>query len=632
MKSLRRKAGRPQDGPLETATLSDADELSAGRLGTMHQLQTATGGTLPYESVELLAGYDQPETAAEGEPAQVLAGPPAGVRRLGASAARRVVRLPARAVGRIRSLPFGAWRRIPRPVTSFVVAALVLLVAVFSGTVEETDRTLVIMGFDADRAQLITTLLVGAIAAVAATLAVGRPGIGALLGTLAVAALFGQTFITETQDALAATGALGSFDPIGWTLTLATLVVIGFIAAWAGATLAAALRPSLIATGTSVIEMVGARRPNRGAARRPLAAALVVVLLVVTLPAFGNMVNLAPNSLMLGGGHFVALAPGNSVPVVSIPPTAAPTPTPTPSPSGTRDPQLATPSPSPSPTPHASPGTKPWLAWKPTGAGRVTRFDFPAPWINGTAKTVDVNVYTPPEYDTSGDRQYPVLYEAPTGLELWNGGTGVIGALDQLIDSGEMPASIVVFVNSSGAPFPDSQCADSTDKQMWFETFVSGDVVRYIDSQFRTIKDPIARGIMGQSAGGFCAAMLLARHPDVFTTSISFSGYFYAGIGSGSASHPYNDSQAEMDKVSPALLVSDFTSEQKARSFFIVVAAPANDFYGTQADNFDKILTATHVGHDWVKSIWMHSWTEVRNEFPTAVEAWGARMVVNGVW
>ena len=184
-----------------------------------------------------------------------------------------------------------------------------------------------------------------------------------------------------------------------------------------------------------------------------------------------------------------------------------------------------------------------------------------------------------------------------------------------------MPAALVVFIDSSGAPFPDSQCADSTDKQMWLETFISTDVVQYVDTQFRTIKDPIARGIMGQSAGGFCAAMLLARHPDVFSTSISFSGYFYAGIGSSTASHPYSDSQAEMDKVSPALLVKDF-----------VVAAPAQDFYGVQADNFDKILTANHIGHDWVKSIYVHSWTEVRNETPTAVAAWAARMVVNGVW
>ncbi len=621
MKSRHGTAGPAQGGQLETASPSDDDELRAGRLGTLRQLQPATDAGPDRQIVDRQAQDGHPETVTIVGPDEIRVGTLGRIRALATGG-----------LGRIRRLTFGALREIPRPFAGLVAAALVVLVAVFSGTVQESDRTLVIMGFDPDRAQLITTLVVGAIAAVAATLAIDRPVAGALLGTAAVAALFGQTFIAETQNALSATGALGSFDPVGWTLTLITLVVIGFISAWAGATLAAALRPPLIATAASVVEMVRARRPSREGARRPVAAALVVALLVVTLPAFGDMVNLAPDSLMLNGGHFIALAPGNSVPLVSIPPAPSETPTPTPSPSASPNPLQATPSPSPSPTPHASPGTKPWLAWKPTGAGRVTRFDFPAPWINGTSNTVDVNVYTPPEYDSSPDRLYPVLYEAPTGLELWNGGTGVIGALDQLIDSGAMPASIVVFIDSSGATFPDSQCADSTDKQMWLETFISGDVVRYVDSQFRTIKDPIARGIMGQSAGGFCAAMLLARHPDVFTTSISFSGYFYAGIGSGSASHPYNDSQAEMDKVSPALLVPDLPSEQKASSFFIVIASPTQDFYGAQAENFDKILTANHIGHDWIKSIWVHSWTEVRNEFPPAVEAWGARMVVAGVW
>jgi S-formylglutathione hydrolase FrmB len=638
--------------------VSEPDELRAGRLGTMRQLQPAAAGKPRRRLVDSRAQESrlEAEVATVGEPAEIGAGRPgrigplrrrafeeirrwpggvlARIRVLPGSAIAGIRRSPGRARASLRRIPIGALRKTPRPITGLVVAALVLLAAIFSGTVEETDRTLVIMGFDPDRAQLITTLVVGAIAAVAATLAIDRPAIGALLGALAVAALFGQTFIAETQNALSATGALGSFDPIGWILTLATLIVIGFISAWAGATLAAAVRPPLIATGASIGEMVKARRPSRGAARRPLAAVLVLVLLAVTVPAFGSMVNLAPDALMLNGGHFVALAPGNSIPVEHITPTPVPTPTPTPTPasSAMASSDLATPSPSPSPTPHASPGTKPWLAWKPTGAGRVTRFDFPAPWKGGTSATVDVNVYTPPDYDNSGDRLYPVLYEAPTGLELWNGGTGVIGALDALITSGEMPAAVVVFIDSSGAPFPDSQCADSTDKQMWLETFISTDVVQYVDSQFRTIKDPIARGIMGQSAGGFCAAMLLARHPDVFSTSISFSGYFYAGIGSSTASHPYSDSQAEMDKVSPALLVKDFSSEQKAGAFFIIVASPAQDFYGVQADNFDKILTANHIGHDWVKSIYVHSWTEVRNETPTAVAAWAARMVVNGVW
>ena len=377
MKSLRRKAGPPESGRLDTTAVSEIDELRAGRLGTMGQLQTAADGKPhhglvdgPAQDVDLEA-----RTVIVGEPARVRVGRFGRIGRLRTRAFGAIRRIPGAILTTIRRIP-GALRKTPRPLTGLVVAALVLLVAVFSGTVEETDRTLVIMGFDPDRAQLITTLIVGAIAAVAATLAIDRPAVGALLGTLAIAALFGQTFIAETQNALSATGALGSFDPTGWILTLATLLVIGFISAWAGATLAAAVRPPLIATGASVGEMVKARRPNRGAARRPLAAVLVLVLLAVTVPAFGNMVNLAPDALMLNGGHFVALAPGNSIPLERITPTPVPTPTPTPAASATPSAEPASPSPSPSPTPHASPGTKPWLAWKPTCAVRVTRYYF----------------------------------------------------------------------------------------------------------------------------------------------------------------------------------------------------------------------------------------------------------------
>lgn len=544
----------------------------------------------------------------------------------------RISRAAAERIGRVRRPASTALGRIPRPVYGVAAALVVVLGAVLSGTVQGTDATFVVMGFDWDRAHLITTLIVSAIAAASATLLVNRPAAGALIGTGAVAAMFGPTFVTETRNALAATGALGSFDPVGWILTLVTLVVIGFVSAWAGSTLAAAIRPALIATGGSVVEMVRSRRPSLSAARRPVAAILILVLLAVTGPVFGDMVNLAPDSLMLNGGQYVPLAPGNSVSIPSVAPSTIETPTPAASPSATSSSELATALPSPSPTAHASPGTKPWLAWKPTGAGKVTQVDFFAPWTGGTADTVGVNIYTPAGYDSDPSRRYPVLYEAPTGLALWGKGTGAIAALDQLIASGAMPASIVVFIDSAGAPYPDSQCADSYDKKMWLETFISRDVVLYLDTHFRTIKDPNARGIMGMSAGGFCSAMLLTRHPDVYSTAISFSGYFYAGNGSASASAPYGGSQAAMDAVSPAYQVSYLTDAQKARLYYIVIAQPAQYFYATQAQLFEKILKENNVAYDKVDSLYEHSWTQVRNDFPTAVQAWAARLVVDGVW
>jgi enterochelin esterase-like enzyme len=483
------------------------------------------------------------------------------------------------------------------------------------------------MGFDPDRAQLITSLIVGAAAAAAAALVWDRALAGTALGALAFAALYLQTFVAETQNAAAAVGATGRFDPVGWGLTLLTLIVVSAVAAWAGATLACALRPAMIATGLSIREIAVERRASRRSARRPVAALLVLALLAVTVPAFGNMVNLSPDALMLAGGNYVPLVPGNSLPALSFAPVPSATPTPTPEPVNSAGSSV----PTQSPTPHANPGTKPWLAWKPSGSGHVTLKYMAAPWTGGTSTLVDLNIYTPPGYGADPTRRYPVLYEAPTGLGLWGSGTGVIAALDQLIDSGDVPASLVVFIDSGGAPYPDTECANSYDGKMWMETFVHSTVVDYVDANYLTIRDPNARGIMGMSAGGFCSAMLVARNPETFSTAISFSGYFYAGTGSSTARRPYGN-QANIDAASPALLVPKLTADQRARLYFIVDASPTQQFYGPQAQNFEAILSHSKVGFYGMKSIWVHSWTQVRNDFPEAVKAWAARMVVDGVW
>ena len=256
--------------------------------------------------------------------------------------------------------PSGRWRRPGRPslgrfvptIAAACLVALVLVGSVFSGTVQATDVTLVIMGFDPDRSQLITSLLIGGVGA-AITLLITRSTVTAtVLGAAAVACLFGQTFVVESQNALAASGSLGHFDAIGWVLSLGTLLVAALISAWAGAVLASAVRPALVATGSSIAQMIRARRPNRRSIRLPAAAALVLVLLALSVPAFGQMVNLTPDALMLGGGGNAAAEPTASAA------SPMPTPTATPTPELVYVPKAHTTA-SPSPTPHASSSTKP---------------------------------------------------------------------------------------------------------------------------------------------------------------------------------------------------------------------------------------------------------------------------------
>lgn len=520
-----------------------------------------------------------------------------------------------------RGLP----RSGPRSVLATgATAAVVLLVCVVSGSMDSSNTTLIIMGFDPDRAQLITSLLIGAVAAAAATLATGRFGLAAVLGLVGAGILYGGTFVGETQGALHATGLTGAFDLGGWVLTLLTLLVSALVCGWAGAALAATARPWILAALRVAKETVLTRRVELGALRYPGILVLVVATLVVTVPAFGDLVNSAPDSLMRAGAPPAVVAAASS-PTASYSPIAA---SPTASPSVT----ASSASFGPVPSPTATGLSRPWLDWLPVGPGQVTVRDMAAPWKGGPATAVDVTIYTPPGYDAKGAREYPVLYEAPTGYRLWNGSTNVGTALDTLIDTGAMPASIVVFIDSLGGPFPDTECANSLDRRQWFDTFVGETVVGWVDAHYKTIPQPAARAIVGMSEGGYCAAILALHHPSVFGTSISFSGYYQAGaVGSVSAT-PFGGNKALLEADSPTVVAGQLDLAKRAGLYFIVVAKPDQPGYGPYAASFEKTLAADGYSYDAVVSTEPHGWPQVRDYFPAAVEAWATRMASQRVF
>lgn len=62
------------------------------------------------------------------------------------------------------------------------------------------------------------------------------------------------------------------------------------------------------------------------------------------------------------------------------------------------------------------------------------------------------------------------------------------------------------------------------NKDMQFEDYISDEVIRYIDSHYRTIADRSARAISGLSMGGHGAMWNAIRHRNVFGAAGSISG------------------------------------------------------------------------------------------------------------
>lgn len=80
----------------------------------------------------------------------------------------------------------------------------------------------------------------------------------------------------------------------------------------------------------------------------------------------------------------------------------------------------------------------------------------------------------------------------------------------------------IMFVLTDGAT---SWYWDSpVNPALKYETFMSKELISYIDSNYRTVKSPKGRAISGFSMGGHGALWLTINHPDVFGAAGSTSG------------------------------------------------------------------------------------------------------------
>jgi enterochelin esterase-like enzyme len=130
-------------------------------------------------------------------------------------------------------------------------------------------------------------------------------------------------------------------------------------------------------------------------------------------------------------------------------------------------------------------------------------------------------IYLPPQVSTG--TRYPVLYllqgfrgspwEFSSGLEL-------AAVADDAIDSGAVRPFIAVAMPAGLTSSYDGEWAGP------WEEYLVRDVVPWVDAHLPTIRTRAGRAIAGLSAGGFGAVDIGLRHPGLFGTLESWSGYF----------------------------------------------------------------------------------------------------------
>jgi enterochelin esterase-like enzyme len=127
-------------------------------------------------------------------------------------------------------------------------------------------------------------------------------------------------------------------------------------------------------------------------------------------------------------------------------------------------------------------------------------------------RQVSFHVFKPEIYETEKDRRFPVLY--------WLHGTGgglagiprIAEFFDRAMREGRIPPMIVVFPNG----LAESMWCDSKDGTAPIETVVIKELIPHVDATFRTIAGRKGRIIEGFSMGGFGAARLGFKYPQIF--------------------------------------------------------------------------------------------------------------------
>lgn len=166
--------------------------------------------------------------------------------------------------------------------------------------------------------------------------------------------------------------------------------------------------------------------------------------------------------------------------------------------------------------------------------GTVSKVWYHSPTLDTDRR---MTVYTPAGYE-KGDRRYPVLYllHGMGGDEnAWTELGRAAQILDNLIAEGKAEPMIVVMPNGNvdmaAAPgesslgFTPPTIALPKTMEGTYETHFP-DIVKFVDSTYRTIPDKNHRAIAGLSMGGFHSLQISKEYPDMF----DYVGLFSAAI------------------------------------------------------------------------------------------------------
>ncbi|WP_207422088.1 alpha/beta hydrolase [Desertivirga brevis] len=217
-------------------------------------------------------------------------------------------------------------------------------------------------------------------------------------------------------------------------------------------------------------------------------------------------------------------------------------------------------------------------------------------------KNIKAVVITPADYKES-TTPYPVVY-----LLHGYGGrySSFVNAIPAIKNYSDVFKVILVCPDSNiGSWYFDSP----VDNAWKYETYTSGELVSWIDSHYKTIKDRKGRGVTGFSMGGHGALYLSFKHQDVYGVAGSMSGGvdfrpFPRNWEIAKRLGTYSEFQERWDQNT----VINMVNLLKPGGLDLIIDCGTEDFFFQVNNNFHQKLLEQKIPHDYIVRPGGHNW------------------------
>ncbi len=216
----------------------------------------------------------------------------------------------------------------------------------------------------------------------------------------------------------------------------------------------------------------------------------------------------------------------------------------------------------------------------------------------GASRTYGVSL--PPGYEQNPKQRYPVIFLLhgghgnPSDWFIQNKGQA-LKTVEQLYATGKLPPSIIITPDGNdkrgSSPYRDPEYIDGPNGKV--STAVGDELVKVIQSRYRTINNPDFWAIGGLSSGGWGAINVGLHNLDRFSILFSHSGYF-------------NDKSGPAN--SPIFYIKTIPIQAQKRLKIYLDSGTSDTDEIREAERFSKVLNQLKIYNSFHEFPGSHTW------------------------